>query len=254
MRGAFALGCLMLVGCAAEATSSTDIDRAAAADSEIIGGTEHTGDPAIIALYGKKPGEDKGALCTSTLIAPKVLLTAAHCVDPAVTGEGLEFFALTGPNLTDSSNPSPKIKVVATHWDPEFSQSDLMGGHDIAVAILETAHTATPVPWNKAPLPSSLTGTKIRVVGYGLNDGFGQTGAGVKRQSQIKLNSFDDKFVVTGGFGGTICSGDSGGPVLAKINGVETVIGVNSFGMIFCIAAANSTRVDTYADWIEQYL
>ena len=64
----------------------------------------------------------------------------------------------------------------------------------------------------------------------------------------------DDKFVVTGGFGKTMCSGDSGGPVLATINGVETVIGVNSFGFVYCIGAGNSTRVDAYVPWVDQYL
>ena len=36
----------------------------------IKGGVVDTGDPAIVALYGKKPGEDQGVLCTTTIIAP----------------------------------------------------------------------------------------------------------------------------------------------------------------------------------------
>jgi secreted trypsin-like serine protease len=241
---------LLAVGCAAESAGT----RESVDDNEIIGGTEWAGDPAIVALYGKKPGEEKGMLCTSTLIAPTVLLTAAHCVDPAVVGEGLVYTALLGAKLTDQANPSPRIPVRSTHFDPQFDKNQLMNGHDIAVAILETPHTAAPMPWNRNPLPDSLVGTQIRVVGYGLNDGFQQTGAGIKRQHRIKVNGIDNLFVKTGSFGGTICSGDSGGPVLANINGVETVIAVNSFGMIYCIHEANSTNTATYASFVDQYL
>jgi secreted trypsin-like serine protease len=241
---------LLAVGCAAESAGTNEsVD-----DNEIIGGTDWAGDPAIVALYGKKPGEKKGMLCTSTLIAPTVLLTAAHCVDPAVVGEGLVYNALLGAVLTDQSNPSPRIPVRETHFDPQFDKNQLMNGHDIAVAILETPHTATPIPWNRSPLPQSLVGQNIRLVGYGLNDGFGQTGAGTKRQSRIKVNKIDDKLIETGSFGSTMCSGDSGGPVLANLNGVETVIGVNSFGMIYCIGAGNSTNIATYTSFVDQYL
>ena len=76
----------------------------------------------------------------------------------------------------------------------------------------------------------------------------------MKRQSQLKLNKFDTKLVSTGGFLNTICSGDSGGPILAKVDGKETVIAVNSYGLIFCLAASSSTRVDTYKSFVEQYL
>ncbi len=252
MRGiALVSVCLMLVGCAANVSPDETVGET---DSAIIGGTPTTGDPAIVALYGKKPGEDKGSLCTATLIAPKVLLTAAHCVSPAVVGEGLVFSALLGANLTDQANPSPRIAVTEVHWDTQFNAQNLTAGHDIGVAILATPMKATPLPYNAAVLPSSLSGTNIRLVGYGLNDGFQQTGAGIKRKAEIRLNSFDDKFVVTGGFGSTMCSGDSGGPVLAKINGVETVIGVNSYGFIYCLASGNSTRVDSYSDFVDSYV
>ena len=39
-----------------------------------------------------------------------------------------------------------------------------------------------------------------------------------------------------------------------KIGGVETVIGVNSFGILLCLFEASSTRVDTYKSFVEKYL
>lgn len=250
------LGLMILGGCATQTddASAPAAETTDTSNDEIIGGTPTTGDPAIVALYGTKEGQEGGSLCTATLITPTVLLTAAHCVSPETVGEGVTFRALLGANLTDATTPSPSIPVSEVHFDPEFSAQNLPNGHDIAVAILAQPHTATPIPWNKKPLSQSLVGTKVRAVGYGLNDGFGQKGAGIKRQSQLKLNKFDTKLVSTGGFLNTICSGDSGGPILANVDGKETVIAVNSYGLIFCLAASSSTRVDTYKSFVEQYL
>lgn len=240
---------LLATGCAVEAEPAEDLD---ATESSIINGVETTGYPNIVALYGKKPDADQGSLCTASVIAPTVLLTAAHCVAPSVVGEGLVFKALLSHNLVDSSNPSPKIDVAEVHWDQQFNAQQLMNGHDIAVAILAKPINVTPLKINRAPLSGI---SNVRLVGYGLNDGFGQTGAGVKRTAEVAVSSIDDKFVVTGSwFGTTMCSGDSGGPVLAKINGEDVVIGVNSFGFIYCIGTGSSTRVDSYLSFIDQYL
>jgi secreted trypsin-like serine protease len=249
---------LGLAGCAVASPSSTDTEETSA---PIVGGVDNPGDPSIVAIHAKREGGDKGGLCTSTLIAPTVLLTAAHCVSPQAlaslpgTGE-IKFVALTSANLTDTANPSPRLPIKETHFDPEFNLGAVMNGHDIAVAILAEPMTGVPIiPVNLAPLDQGLTGTQVRLVGYGLSNGVQQTGAGVKRQADVPLVSFDEKLVTTGTwFGTTMCNGDSGGPVLANINGVETVIGVNSFGFIACIGTGQSTRVDAYKAFIQQYL
>jgi secreted trypsin-like serine protease len=245
------LGCVgvLTVGCSQAAPSNDPVDQS---ESSIINGVETTGYSNIIALYGKKPGADKGMLCTASVIAPKVLLTAAHCVSPAVVGEGLVYKALLAPNLMDSANPSPKIDVAEVHWDQAFNAQALPNGHDIAVAILAEPINVAPLKFNRAPLSGVTT---ARLVGYGLNDGVNQTGAGVKRTAEVPVASVDDKFVVTGSwFGTTMCSGDSGGPVLANVNGEDVIVGVNSFGFMYCVGTGSSTRVDTYASFVDQYL
>lgn len=237
----------MVMGCASETSENVD-----ATGSAIINGQETQGYTSIVALYGKKPGADKGVLCTATVVSPTVLLTAAHCVAPATAGEGNEYVMLTSHTLVDQANPSPKFKVKEVHWDPQFNAQNLQGGHDIAVAILEEPTTLAPVKFNRNPL-SGLS--SARLVGYGLNNGQAQTGAGIKRTAEVPVASVDDKFVVTGSwFGTTMCSGDSGGPVLANINGEDTVVGVNSFGFIQCMGTGSSTRVDQYLGFVDQYV
>ncbi len=240
-----------IVGCMAE-NAKTESEQVAESESSIINGVETTGYPNIVALYGKKPGAEKGALCTAEVVSPTVLLTAAHCVAPAVVGEGLVYKALLGHNLVDAANPSPKVDVAEVHWDPEFDVQAITNGHDIAVAILAQPVNIKPLKINRASLPSL---TKARLVGYGLNNGQEQTGAGIKRTAEVPVASVDAKFVVTGEwFGTTMCSGDSGGPVLANINGEDVIIGVNSFGFIQCLGTGSSTRVDSYLTFIDQYV
>jgi secreted trypsin-like serine protease len=224
-------------------------------DQAIIKGEPTSAFPSVVALYGKAPGADKGALCTATVVGPNVVLTAAHCVDPAVTGANdLVYNVLSGADLKDSANPPVRFAVKEVHWDKQFSSQALQNGHDVAVAITVDPIPLPAMPVNLKALDSAMNGAAATLVGYGLNDGFNQTGAGVKRTAQSTMK-FDDKFVKTGQFfGATICNGDSGGPILADINGTQTVVGVNSFGFIYCLGEASSTRVDTYSDWVSAYL
>jgi secreted trypsin-like serine protease len=239
-----------MFGCAT-ATSEEQVTKG---ENAIINGEETSDYPGVVALYGKKPGEDKGALCTAEVVSPTVILTAAHCVAPAVVGEGLVFNVLVGANLTDAAHPATKLPVKEVHWNEKFDAQQLQNGNDIAVAILAEPTTIKPIKINRGSISTSDV-TSARLVGYGLNDGFNQTGAGIKRTAEVPVSSIDDKFVVTGSWGGTtMCNGDSGGPVLADIGGELTIIGVNSFGFIYCLGTGSSTRVDSYLDFVDTYV
>lgn len=247
---------VLALGCGGQPAAAEHAESTAQDRSEIIGGTTDTGDDSIVAVYAVAPGATSGALCTGTVIAPTVVLTAAHCVHPDTVGTGVNFYVLTAPDLTDAAHPSPKLTVKETHYDPAFDIKNVLNGHDIAVVILDAPTTLKPIPWNGDTMATELTGQPVRLVGYGLNDSFGQKGAGIKRQVTAKLNSFDSNFVKTGGLipWKGICSGDSGGPVLMKVGGVEKVVGVNSFGILYCLSESSSTRVDTYKSFIQTYV
>lgn len=254
MRTKLVVGLLFLGLSACGTDGDPLLDNDVSSAEEIVGGTPTQGYPGVVALYGKKPGEEKGMLCTASVIAPRVLLTAAHCVSTQTAGEGLQYRALFGYDLTKAETAGPVVNVTAVYAHPKFNSNAITSGYDIGVAILESDAPVAPIAFNKAALTNALVGKPATLVGYGLSNGFQQTGAGVKRVLVAKLNKYDNLLVQTGSFNKGICNGDSGGPVLMTINNVQTVVGVNSFGMIYCIGTKNSTRVDKYIDFINQYL
>lgn len=244
---------VLLAGCGGY---DIDVGEIGSQQDTVIGGTPTSGDPAIVALFGRKADSDEGMLCTATVISPTVLLTAAHCVDPAVSGEELSYVAVFGHDLTDAETIDKVVAIESTHFHPQFNANSILNGYDIGVAILAEPTDVTPVPFNTEPLTSAMKRRDVRIVGYGVSNGFDSKGetAGVKREANVKLNNFDEKLMQTGGWGGTICTGDSGGPAIMEIDGEATVVGIHSFGPIFCWGAGNSTRVDTFVDWLEPYL
>jgi V8-like Glu-specific endopeptidase len=217
----------------------------------IIGGTTDSSDPAVVALFGHRPGASSGALCTSEIIAPTVLLTAAHCVLPQTVGSGAVFSAYVG---SDFNHPSAILPVKEVHADPKFSLSNLFGGHDIAVVILSAPTTIAPLPYNHSALGAGDAGQGVRLIGYGLSNGQAQTGAGTKRQTMANLNSVSATLLSIGDSQHETCEGDSGGPALFDVGGVETIVGVTSFGQLGCGGGGYDTRVDAYSAFVDGYV
>jgi secreted trypsin-like serine protease len=217
----------------------------------IIGGTSDNGDPSVVALFASQPGAQDGSLCTATVISPTVLVTAAHCVSPDEVGPGAQFVVLLGNNLDSSSVQA--LAVADTTYDTAFDPNSLDGGHDIGLVRLAKPTTLTPIPFNRDD-PSGLAGGTVRLVGYGVNSGKAQTGAGQKRTVKATLDSVDSLLLHIGDSRHETCQGDSGGPALATIGGVETIVGVTSWGLVGCTGGGYDTRVDLYTDLIDQYL
>lgn len=246
MKRALLLALLAIVaGCADDASSEDD---AASDESQLVGGEVTSGDPAVVAINIKSTGF---TVCTGTLIAPRVVLTAGHCplsgiwVRRGSDVRGLGLFSHIG------------VKSTAKH--PKFTGE----GKPYDVALLELdddLDDVEAVPLSDASLPSSDVGTDIRHVGYGTTGDdlhfVGQIGTGgVKREATYPITKIDDFFVFSGGPGKQTCLFDSGGPAFQEKNGQERLIAVVSNGPD-CHSEGWDTRVDRpdVLSWIDQQL
>jgi secreted trypsin-like serine protease len=180
----------------------------------IIGGSADSGDPAVVALQGT----DGSADCTASLVSPRVLLTAAHCVEV-----GQRYRAAFGPN---QSSPTSTIDVLEIHADVAFVDGNWGAGHDVAVAILAMPATIAPIAVDRSPLPSTMLGQNVRLVGYGLTDASGGGGE-EKREITLRVDEVNAQYLRVGVPGRAACSGDSGGPAFSTSG---KIIGITSYG------------------------
>lgn len=204
-------------------------DDVASIAQPIIGGSTAPFDDAVVML---------SIGCTGTLIRPNVVLTAAHCLPSGSVsfGPAIGQFVAT--------------RRVVDSFDSRRYGSGLFAGGDIALLRLETDAPAdiAPLPFNAALALTEAehTDAEVRTVGFGNTDGINNTGFGTRRQVTHNILGIESEFIVTGTESANTCQGDSGGPTFLKINGVEHVIAVTSFGEGGCLGPSRQTRTDVF--------
>ncbi len=198
-------------------------------ESDIVGGQTDTGDPAVVELLESDPSG--GQSCTATFISPTVLLTAAHCVasdeNPKVLSPGASFRLLMGPFANKAEGKDVVlIELKNVHPHPGYD-GDI--AHDVAIVVVDKPATVTPVPFLRTKVAPSLFGSSVRLVGYGQNvrKSGPNDGAETKRSVVTILVGATDGLLHIGRTGAQACDGDSGGPALLAINGVETIVGLD---------------------------
>lgn len=241
----------MALGCAPEDEGpSRDGVSTGHAVSPIEGGTV---DDETTAVVGVRDGA-KGTLCTGTLVAPNLVLTALHCVaetSQPTGGTELSYCEVTQVGATTSPDElavttatsidqAPEHGVVGVLTTPEGESA--LCGRDLALLIL-----ASPLPPEEAsPMTPRVDGS-LEVGQLYSAFGFGGTeeagaGLGVRRRRDglsiacVGEACPDTSFVPEVAWNewlgqNGICPGDSGGPAVDEAG---QVIGVASRGAQGC--------------------
>ncbi|MFT3710180.1 MAG: trypsin-like serine protease [Archangium sp.] len=213
-----------------------------ARSDEIIGGTVANGDPAVVSLSVRVGGSYE-SLCTGTLIAPKTVITAAHCI--YAYGQNLQYYVTIG---TSAAAPSSAVQVAQQYKNPSYNQT----AWDFGLLRLSSPIVGvTPIPLNETPMTSAHVGRAIRHVGFGLTVAGGQTN-GTKREVTYNLRQVRQYTIESGAQGKQTCQGDSGGPAFMIMPGdtQEKLVGVVSYGDQNCSIEGWDGRVDIALSWI----
>jgi len=205
-------------------------------------------------------GSDTDFGCTGTLIAPNVVLTAAHC-------QALHTRIMVGNSLT-------KGRVFRVLKHVRHQKFDRQFNNDLMLLFLEKKVTGVrPRAMATAALIDGAT--TARVVGFGTTDVGGSLGFGLKRKTDVPIVSQGCGGKVKGRSDATVygchrnrevvagkplllhdtCKGDSGGPFFVRnAKGQWLLAGVTSRGTdlstTICGDGGIYVRVDKYADWI----
>lgn len=209
-------------------------------------------------------------ICSGTLIAPGVFLTASHCTVFFETDLALRGFTAFvsfdgsipfGELTTRRTGLIPVTQVVT---NPDFNQAQSDSG-DIAVLLVDPRDTRGVTP---AVLPAEgllderaaangLAGAVFTNVGYGVQNRV--VGGGVPFFQDLnpipRMFSFSAFSALNGHYlrlsqnpatesGGT-CFGDSGGPQFFDVDGTRTIVSITITGDAVCRAANVTYRLDT---------
>ena len=171
--------------------------------------------------------------CSGTLVAPRVFLTAAHCLQPF--GQPLTNYVsldqvLVTFDATNISPPPDALKVSSVAVMPGFQalpQGELPDPNDVGVIILaQHVHNITPVRLAPIGFLDSFPGlskTTVSLIGYGLNEQLVLTGNRLIGTANF-VNLSDTWFKYSPG----TCTFDDGGPTLLVDGPTEYQIGFHS--------------------------
>ena len=249
---------LLALGAAFAASSCASGDRdeqeLGRVRAPISGGQPDNADSSVFLLVSQR-GSAGFALCSASLIAPNLLLTARHCVsdvtDERVTCGQTQVSVPLPANTLFAAN-APSINAVNMPYRASAvsvpSEGSDICGYDVALITLTTnvpASAATPIV---PRIDREVTrGELYSAIGYG-QDSAGDAGvAGLRRaRAGLAVSCVPGKCgqgVESSEFVGEvgICSGDSGGPALdaaGKLVGVVSRSGSDCAHPVYASATS----------------
>jgi len=257
----------ILIGCSS--SESVPLDNHLSQNiSSIYGGTEDTtvAHEAVVSLFYTP---QKTSYCTGTLIAPRWILTAGHCVVEygQIMPEALKYKIGVGNNEKQISYNLHDVEGIYPHENYDGYSN----GNDIALIHLkrkidgvEPIKPLSPdIGFKKDEVSEGNTFVEFVGFGYDENRDYGTKLTFTGKVSHYCGEEYDSEYGCTYSgdsmpFGsiyytqrdGGPCNGDSGGPAFLTVDGIEYVSGITSYGDSWCTIYGVSTAVQNFYDWI----
>jgi hypothetical protein len=224
-----------------------DVDATGVDGRAIVNGTRDPQNTFLTAgqvqaiVYLADPGGDE--FCSGTLVAPRAVATARHCVEGEVP-EGL--FVGFGVQPAD---PDGFLPVAAIHINSSIDFALLILGLDATVAVAGV----TPIAINREAVTSFWVHRWVDAAGYG--DTY--SAATGRYFASVEIIGSDSETVTVDGHGEQgICYGDSGGPILWQPDAgtPPVLVGTEQYGDSSCVDVDHLTRVDVVAPFVDAIL
>jgi secreted trypsin-like serine protease len=270
-----ALAALALLGlCLAASATASSSPRAHAS---VIGGRSATNAefPSLVYLEGESATGRYS--CSGSVVAPRVVLTAGHCVEDIASGEitpAANIAVATGIDNLENIPPGNISRVSQAVVFPGFDPGKLTG--DAGLLVLTAPTSAPPIPLAGAADAGLLAaGTKVTMVGWGLTKPRAREIPHQLQQGRTTMQSSKSCRKRTRQYypdyspsqqlctlsvpklKSGICSGDSGGPAIAaRADGSAVQLGIASSVGPECSTALPNvyTRADKVASWVGQWI
>lgn len=268
---------LVLAAIAALLLGAAPAASAAGAHASIIGGS-----PAAIsslpslAFIEAQTSAQEGFDCTGTVVAPRVVLTAGHCVEDIESGRvtpASDYAVAIGVSDVGAATPENVFHVSRAVVYPSFSPSLL---HNDAGLLVLTTPTSAPALAMATGADSGLlaSGTELTIAGWGLTNPQQKGVDGILRSAttQVQSGSFCAgrvgryyPFYSPGtqlcaidppSYSAGTCHGDSGGPAIATSGSTAVEVGIVSLGEAKCSTKLPDvfTRVDKISSWVSSWI
>jgi hypothetical protein len=225
--------------------------------------------------------------CSGSYFAPRVVLTAAHCLQGVWAGQVFVYFGdnyevekaeLTalGDTLVPPPVGSPSHWAQADSFEQHPSWNPALHAPDLGVIYLDRKPPFDPLPLARFRLDNSWNGKTATISGWGYGQATGPTtgtGFGVQRTGKQKIigtptaADYHDDDPNPGMLDPAIrqqvikldgrapnsngCFGDSGSPLIVNQYGQDYIAGVDYFGGFYCEDYSLHFRIDPFLPFLD---